>query len=443
MSTSKNNNKNNKNNKNKTSPASSSSSSQNKNKNKNSNNNEEVLFLKEHLAPLLELDPVPLDENDDRYTQSFSLLSHDDNNENHENNQKNEEKILNFFQNFGFVVIRDVLTAEDCQRTMDEIMDLMERHTNDQFKRQDRSTWVHWPAKNSMEQYGAVQRAPIFSRQFILNRCNENVYRTFHLLLSSKNGEKSGEKNGEKNDKDDMKLMVSHDRACFYRPTIGVPGIDASVSAQFRTKLNVHLDMNPWNWMESDGRVEEDALSQLTYGGSRLNEFIFENNQVFRNTREQQYNNSNSNNNKNENVQLQGGVNLLDNWAEDGGFLVVPHFHKIYDRYFTQVKPDGDRSKASYGFGDNDPVLKYAQRVCMRAGSMVVWGQYMPHGSAPNYSDRPRSAQFIKMFPTTMIERQPNRFKERCATIRAQLRKENISEDELPSLAQQVLFNNK
>ena len=46
-----------------------------------------------------------------------------------------------------------------------------------------------------------------------------------------------------------------------------------------------------------------------------------------------------------------------------------------------------------------DLLDKLAQRVTMRAGSMVVWDSIMPHGSAPNDSNRIRFAQFIKMFP--------------------------------------------
>jgi len=39
----------------------------------------------------------------------------------------------------------------------------------------------------------------------------------------------------------------------------------------------------------------------------------------------------------------------------------------------------------------------------MRAGSMVVWSQCLPHGSLPNMSDRFRSAQFLKMFPERLL----------------------------------------
>ena len=349
-------------------------------------------FLRTHLEPLILSNPVPSDSSDNRYTQSFD--------------PSEQGQILEFFHKYGFVVVRDVLTNEECQRTFGEIMDIMEQNTGHAFRRNDRSTWDHWPA-NSIEHFGSVQRAPIFSEQFLKNRCNPNVYNAFRLLLNEDN------------------LMVSQDRACFYRPTVNVPGLSASVTSKFRTVLNLHLDMNPWNWMDSDGSEQEEALGNLTYG-HRLNDFIFENNQVTKSEGP---------------MHLQAGINLLDNFEEDGGFLVVPHFHKVFDQYFTHIMSIGDRTKPSYGFTKNDPILKYSMRVALRPGSIVLWSQNMPHGSGPNYSSRPRSAQFIKMFPTSMIEKQQSRFKERCSTIRAQLKKASLEESELSELAQQLLFN--
>lgn len=38
----------------------------------------------------------------------------------------------------------------------------------------------------------------------------------------------------------------------------------------------------------------------------------------------------------------------------------------------------------------SDPMQEQAQRVPMKAGSLLVWDFRIPHGSKPNNSDRPR-----------------------------------------------------
>ena len=37
-----------------------------------------------------------------------------------------DPKVVEFFENFGFVVIADVLSKEECQRSVDEIWDYIE-----------------------------------------------------------------------------------------------------------------------------------------------------------------------------------------------------------------------------------------------------------------------------------------------------------------------------
>ncbi len=40
-----------------------------------------------------------------------------------------------FFDHFGFVVIRNALTPEDCQKTVSEVFSILENGTNHLFKR--------------------------------------------------------------------------------------------------------------------------------------------------------------------------------------------------------------------------------------------------------------------------------------------------------------------
>ena len=52
----------------------------------------------------------------------------------------------------------------------------------------------------------------------------------------------------------------------------------------------------------------------------------------------------------------------------------------------------------SFKFGADDGVHRLKTRVPMREGSYLIWDQRVAHGSAPNASDRPRMAQFVKGF---------------------------------------------
>lgn len=86
---------------------------------------------------------VPRDEEDPRYIKSFTV--------------DQDKEILDFFKTFGFVVVRNVLSKEDCQNTVDEMFSILETNTKKKFKRDDISTWNNWP-EDGIERYGQIQR---------------------------------------------------------------------------------------------------------------------------------------------------------------------------------------------------------------------------------------------------------------------------------------------
>jgi ectoine hydroxylase-related dioxygenase (phytanoyl-CoA dioxygenase family) len=334
---------------------------------------------------------VPRDSMDPNYVHSFTVYD--------------TKEMLDFFNEFGFVVVRDVLTAQECTDTLTEVFDILENFDpqNCKWDRNDIRTWNQWPS-NGMERFGSPSRPPIFSRQFLLNRINPNVHKVFATLL------------GE----DD--LVVNHDRCCLYRPTCNIltyNGIQERMDA-WETCPNLHLDMSPWCYLSTEGhKICDRSLRKLRYENTGA--FIFENNQV----------------SGDDGLQLQGVINLVDNYEEDGGFQIVPGFHKIFDDYFTsiaeQMNPnplksildpeDSTSLTAGYNFSKNDIINKYGVRIPLRAGSVIVWNQKMPHGSLPNFSSRMRSAQFIKMFPRTSLMEHKERAKRRRQVIKEQLSK--------------------
>jgi len=287
---------------------------------------------------------VPRDPDDASFIRSFSI------------NDKKE--IHEFFDEFGFVVVRDVISPLECEKTLSELYDILEAGTDQKFQRMDMTTWNFWPT-TGIPRFGQVSRPPIFTPQILLNRQNA----TLHALFSSLIG--------------DDDLIVNHDRACLFRPT--------ALNSHWATTDNLHLDMNPWIWL-GNGESVQKRLDSLTYND--VQQFISENNQACHL----------------DGLQLQCVLNLFDNYEHDGGFVCVPGFQHEFDTFFAPRKdltPSYDMPSLSFDAraAPHKPILKRVIRIPMRAGSAVVWDQRLPHGSQPNRSGRIRSAQFFKMIP--------------------------------------------
>jgi len=83
---------------------------------------------------------VPRDPDDYRYVQSFAL-------------DAAPEAIREFFQEFGFVIVRDVLTPAEAEATVSDMWGILERDS--EMRRDDPRTWSRWPT-TGMPQYGQV-----------------------------------------------------------------------------------------------------------------------------------------------------------------------------------------------------------------------------------------------------------------------------------------------
>jgi len=310
---------------------------------------------------------------DARYARSFSV-------------EDSSDAPREFFDRFGFVVFHDVLTAGESAASADSIFSLCEQGTAGRFQRGDPASWRHFP-QEGMEKYGCPTREPAMSEVMLRNRANPRVHAAFARLL------------GEED------LLCNHDRVCLQRPTRGEHG-----SEGYSTNSNLHLDMNPWHYM-SEASSARQALDGLRYRSTR--DFFAENNAVF----------------AGDGLQLQGVLNLHDNFEEDGGFWCVPGFARAFEEVFGALPmPRGQAEAPSLSF---DPrrseggevfglLRRLAMRVPMRAGSMVVWDQRTPHGACRNSSARPRLAQFLKLFPRRLVA--PQRLSRRAALLQRELR---------------------
>lgn len=217
------------------------------------------------------------------------------------------------------------------------------------------------------------------------NRAHPRVHGAFERLLQ------------------DADLLCNHDRVCLQRPTRGEHGLEHYV-----TDSNLHLDMNPWRYLE-DTTSARQSLDSLGYHS--MSDFFKENNAVF----------------ASDGLQLQGVLNLADNFEEDGGFWCVPGFARAFEAVFSTIPMlarQADAPSLRFGRRDKEAVLallqRLAMRVPMRAGSLVLWDQRTPHGACRNFSARPRVAQFLKLFPRRLVT--PERLLRRAALLRREFR---------------------
>jgi len=277
-----------------------------------------------------------------------------------------EDQIRECLDTYGVVVIRDILTPQESEDSLAEIFRIFEVESDRKFKRRDIGTWDCWPS-NGIEKYGQPTRTPIFTRQFLMNRQNPNLFKAFTILLGSED------------------LLVSHDRCCVFRPTKNVEFPDGSYSdmKNWKTGYSVHMDINPYQFMQDTLDEYNERWEQLSYG-HKLNNFINENNIGHKSV-----------------THLQGVLNLHDNFEEDGGFCCVPGFSKVFDAWYEGNKNvlSHIKTSPSVAFSSKQHWLnKYVQRIAMRPGSLVIWDSRLPHGSMPNNSSNFRCCQFIKMF---------------------------------------------
>ncbi|KAL6070591.1 NADAR domain-containing protein [Balamuthia mandrillaris] len=256
-------------------------------------NEDYILFLQTVLLPREEDDPT--------YIRSFAL--------------EETEAIQQFYQRYGLVVIRDVFSSQECQDTVEDIFSLLEQGSKQRWQRSDPSTWGNWPS-SGIEKYGMPSKAPVTTRVAFRNRQNAKLLQACSTLFTK-----------------DTELMISIDRYGLCRPTVGVPfGSSLKDMPQWKTAPSLHLDVNPWAFL-SETNHALPKLSALEYGRHRLNDFIFENNQVHHST------SANG-------VHIQGVINLLDNREEDGGFHCVPGFLHCFEAWAKENEHSQTEQKA-------------------------------------------------------------------------------------------------
>jgi hypothetical protein len=345
---------------------------------------------------------VPRDPEDPRWAVAFSLHPRHPEEGGDSSDRDVGEAMRAFFNEYGFVVVKDVFSAAECDRTRHEIWSHLER--DGQLKRDQPETWDKWPA-NTKPKYGMVSHTPVFSACALSNRQNANLFRAHAHLLGTED------------------LLCSQDRLGLMLPTKGVLCSDGTTQdmPRWKTAESLHVDLDPYRFYETKKQPAaiQRKLSGLRY--SDTHDFITENNVPLHST-------------INGGLHLQTIINLSDNEEQDGGLQLVPRFHHQFEAWTASLKVPEGKDDADAGALSIYPFPQgHGLRPCRvpsREGSVVIWDARLAHGSRANNSAHARFVQFIKVFPRTNLPQQCTASANRSKALAAHVRR---AQEEDPS----------
>eukprot|EP01048_Picozoa_sp_COSAG05_P018115 COSAG05_NODE_2590_length_2865_cov_2.359364_1_plen_532_part_00 len=368
---------------------------------------------------------LPRDSTDPRWVRNFAVEPGGE-----------RQEAWRFWDEWGFVVFRDILTPCACRATVAEIWDALEERTPG-LSRDAADTYQLLPAAR----YGLPDEQAVFTSQVVQNRQSPRLYAAIDTVTprlprtvgaGADGGDGAGAGGGaaaadDDDDDDDDEggdedgcgsppaqpgpnsIVVSQDRWCLYPPSLGQ-------SDRQTNNPGAHLDLCPWAYLPRAGRRQdpEADIEALRYEGPdrvrQLCDFRAEINCVLG-----EFGPHN-----------QGVLNLVDNEDNDGGTALVPGFHRCFAAWSAALgsweanRMYQRRRGNAFVFGDpRDPIHALMRRVTLRAGSLLLWNQCTVHGAEPNASDRVRVAQFVRGFRAG--EMGPARKEARAKAVRREL----------------------
>lgn len=125
-------------------------------------------MIHEELPLLLKL---PEDSNDPKFTKSFDYQS--------------LSNILEFFNEYGFVVIHSIYDQQDCLATRNAMFSILES-MNPGYSHNDRSTWHNLKSKGN---YGLSMRSSCYHPILVNNRQNEKLAYVLNYLITTDENE--------------------------------------------------------------------------------------------------------------------------------------------------------------------------------------------------------------------------------------------------------------
>ena len=95
--------------------------------------------------------------------------------------------------------------------------------------------------------------------------------------------------------------------------------------------------------------------------------------------------------------QVQGVLYLDDTAAGEGGFQCLPGVHRWVSEW-AQGRADEEIRDQRLDLLHAD-AMGQAIEVEAKAGDFIIWNSALPHGNSRNRSNKPRLAQYVRLFP--------------------------------------------
>ena|SRR3990167_3390117 len=289
-------------------------------------------------------------------------------------NQKKE--YLQFFKENGYVVVDNVISEQDCEKSVDAIWNLVKRSSVESCIKDQPETWGdNWPTSKT----GILGDGIVQDPQAWKNRQNKNIYDVFSTLYN------------------DSDLIVSLDRYGITRPTVNIPINGKLVNKPEWSGLQswFHWDLNPWLWSgvtKRDYELPFDNYNTMDpFVHQRIiTHFIIENNNI----------------DNTGNYKLQGLVAFADTNTDTGGFQCVPGFNvEQLKEWCERNMENAEKYKKAHfvPVPKEDELIKQGQVIGIRKGSLLVWSSTLPHCNRDNRSSVFRYCQYIKLMQASTI----------------------------------------
>lgn len=282
------------------------------------------------------------------------------------------ERIQEDLRLYGVTVVGGAYTAEECRASRDEIF----AHMKDAygFNINNKRTWDISYSGTGICSASMPFKTPVFWPQLVKNRQKQSVVELFERLYGGRI------------------VLARHDRVSVFRPAL--------INPRWKSKVSLHLDMDVMHYHDTAAmECDREALAYRDVA-----DLINENNQPMASEPF---------------LALQSGVVLADNKLEDGGFHCIPGFQNVFNAFLRTSDAELCRKWRPCQFPGGHPFRAAAQRLPAKEGSMIIWDQRLPHGSAPNESQRFRIAHFQSYAPAECYS--DKRRRRRAALVAASL----------------------
>lgn len=196
------------------------------------------------------------------------------------------DNYMDFFNTNGFVVIRDVVSEDDCDQTLDEFWS----KNSGLVDKSDPATWNDFWSSQEFAKFSIIGSGASMTHSQLSNRQNPFVYDVFRRIHQTD------------------KLWVDHDRIGVMRPTIHIKFGDEYLDMPEWKTIDrwLHIDCNPFT-----GRTDVAGFDHFNDVEVNFEKKLF----------------------------VQGLIALTDAKIDDGGFHCVPKSHLDPNIYKQMPNP--------------------------------------------------------------------------------------------------------